>query len=82
MEFQVVGKKTLRVDATKLACGRGTFVDDFEIRGLLHAAMKFSPVAHARITSIDTSKAEALPGVRAVLTYKNVPRIPYTTAWL
>lgn len=76
----MVGKKTLRVDATKLACGRGTFVDDFEIRGLLHAAMKFSPVAHARITSIDTSKAEALPGVHAVLTYKNVPRIPYTTA--
>lgn len=78
--LQYVGKKTRRVDAVKLACGRGTFVDDFEIRGLLYAACKWSPVAHARIKSIDASKARALPGVHAVLTYHDVPRIPYTTA--
>ena len=80
MEFQVVGKKTTRLDATKLACGKGTFVDDFEIRGLLYGALKFSPVAHAKIVSIDTSKAEALPGVHAVLTYQNVKRVLHTTA--
>jgi CO/xanthine dehydrogenase Mo-binding subunit len=47
---------------------------------MLHAKMLFSPVAHAKIKKIDTSKAEALPGVKAVLTYKNSPRIPYNSA--
>ena len=40
---------------------------------MLHAKMLFSPVAHARIKRIDVSKAEALPGVRAVVTYQNTP---------
>ncbi|MEW6278477.1 MAG: molybdopterin cofactor-binding domain-containing protein [Candidatus Eremiobacterota bacterium] len=79
-DFQVIGKPTVRVDAAKLACGKGTFVDDFEIRGLLYGALKFSPVAHARIKRIDASKARALPGVHAVLTHHDLPRIPYTTA--
>jgi putative selenate reductase molybdopterin-binding subunit len=80
MEFQVIGHKTERLDANKLACGRGTFVEDFELRGLLHAAFKFSPVAHARIVTIDCSRAEALPGVHCVLYHANVTRVPYTTA--
>ncbi|GMU54718.1 MAG: oxidoreductase [Candidatus Xenobia bacterium] len=79
-DFQIIGKPTIRLDAAKLACGKGTFVDDFEIRGLLYGALKFSPVAHARIKRIDASKARALPGVHAVLTYQDIPRIPYTTA--
>ena len=80
MEFQVIGHKTQRLDANKLACGRGTFVEDFEIRGLLHAAFKFSSVAHAKIVRLDTSAAEALPGVHCILHHKNVSRVPYTTA--
>ncbi len=80
MQFQVVGHKVPRLDAAKLACGKGTFVDDFELRGMLYGAIKWSPHAHARITRIDTSKAEALGGVHAILTFQNVPRIPYTTA--
>lgn len=79
-ELSVVGHRTRRVDAVKLATGRGTFADDIHIRGLLHAKLLKSPHAHARIDAIDTSDAEAMPGVRAVITHQNVPRIPYTSA--
>jgi carbon-monoxide dehydrogenase large subunit len=48
--------------------GRGTFVDDVRLPGMLHSAVLRSPFAHARIVSIDTSAAEAHPKVRAVLT--------------
>jgi len=79
-DHKVVGKVTPRVDAEKIARGTATFTDDIEIRGLLHAKVLRSPHAHARIQSIDTSKAEALSGVYAVLTHKDLPRIPHTTA--
>src|SRR5579885_1140915 len=78
--LKTVGKPERKVDAVKLATGKPCFVDDIELRGLLHAALLTSPHAHARIRDIDASKARALPGVHAVLTYKDVPRIPYTTA--
>ncbi|HZS47172.1 MAG TPA: molybdopterin cofactor-binding domain-containing protein [Blastocatellia bacterium] len=79
-DFKNVGKKQPRVDAVKLAVGRGTFVDDFSMPGTLHAKILHSPHAHAIIKKIDTSKAESLPGVRCVLTHENVPHIRYTTA--
>jgi putative selenate reductase molybdopterin-binding subunit len=47
--------------------------------GLLHAALLTSPHAHARIRHIDTTRARALPGVHAVLTYQNVPRVIYAS---
>ncbi|NPV68847.1 MAG: molybdopterin-dependent oxidoreductase [Anaerolineae bacterium] len=75
----VVGKAEPKVDALKLALGRPVFTDDFEMRGMLYAALLTSPHAHARIRDIDTSAAEALPGVHAVLTYKNVPRVKYAS---
>ncbi len=78
--LKTVGKPERKVDAVKLATGKPCFVDDIELRGMLHAALLTSPHAHARIRDIDASKARALPGVHAVLTYKDVPRIPYTTA--
>lgn len=76
---KVVGKPEPKVDAVKLAAGKPVFTDDIEMPGLLHAALLTSPHAHARIRSIDTSAAEALPGVHAVLTYKNVPRVLYAS---
>lgn len=79
-ELSVVGHRSRRVDAVKHATGRAAFGDDFDIRGLLHAKLLKSPHAHARIRSIDTASATALPGVRAVITHENVPRIPYTSA--
>lgn len=76
---KVVGKAEPKVDAVKLAAGKPVYTDDIEMPGMLHAALLTSPHAHARIRNIDTSKAEALPGVRAVLTYKNVPRVYYAS---
>lgn len=76
---RVVGKSEPKVDAVKLALGRPVYTDDFEMRGLLYAAMLTSPHAHARITRIDASRARALPGVHAVLTHEDVPRIKYAS---
>ena len=76
---KVVGKPEPKVDAVKLALGRPVFTDDFEMRGMLHAALLTSPHAHARIKHIDASRARALPGVHAVLTYKDIPRVHYAS---
>lgn len=79
-ELSIVGKAERKVDAVKLVTGKPSYVDDIELRGLLHAKLLTSPHAHAIIRDIDASQARALPGVHAVLTYKDVPRVPYTTA--
>lgn len=76
---EVVGRPETKVDAVKLAKGKPVFTDDVNPPGLLHAAMLTSPHAHARIRNIDVSKARALPGVHAVLTYKDVPRVIYAS---
>jgi putative selenate reductase molybdopterin-binding subunit len=78
--LKTVGKSERRVDSVKLATGRGTFVDDIDLPGMLYARILHSPHAHARITRIDATQARALPGVRCVLTHEDVPRVPYTTA--
>ena len=67
------------MDALKLAKGHPAFVDDIEIRGLLHAKVLYSPHAHARIVAIDDSKARELDGVRAVLHHENVTRVRYAS---
>ena len=79
-KYAVVGHKVRKVDAAKLAAGRPAFTDDIHLPGLLYGKILASPHAHARIKRIDASKARALPGVRAVLTYKDVARVPHTTA--
>ena len=76
---EVVGKPEIKVDARKLVLGRPVYAFDKYVDGMLYAALLTSPHAHARIIDIDTSAAEALPGVHAVLTYKNVPRIKYAS---
>jgi putative selenate reductase molybdopterin-binding subunit len=78
--FQRVGKPDIKVDAIKLAQGKPAFTADVDIRDLLIAKVLHSPYAHARIKNIDTSKARALPGVVAALTWKDIPRIIYSTA--
>jgi putative selenate reductase molybdopterin-binding subunit len=78
--LKTVGRSERRVDSVKLATGRGTFVDDIEMPGMLHARILHSPHAHARIARIDASQARAMPGVACVLTHADVPRVPYTTA--
>ena len=78
--FQRVGKPDPKVDAIKLAQGKPAFTADIEMRGMLHAKVLHSPYAHARIKKIDASKARALPGVAAVLTWQDIPRVVYSTA--
>ncbi len=78
-ELQVVGKPVQKVDAVKLAKGYPVFTDDYTMPGMLYGALLTSPHAHARIKNIDTSKAKALPGVHAVLTYKDIPRVKYAS---
>jgi putative selenate reductase molybdopterin-binding subunit len=76
---EVVGRPETKVDAVKLAKGKPVFTDDQDMPGLLHAALLTSPHAHARLKAIDTSRAKALPGVHAVLTYQDVPRVIYAS---
>jgi putative selenate reductase molybdopterin-binding subunit len=79
-DLKSVGRSERRVDSVKLATGRGTFVDDVALPGMLYARILHSPHAHARIARIDAAKARSIPGVAAVLTHEDVPRVPYTTA--
>lgn len=76
----VVGKPERKVDAVKLAQGKPAFTADLDMRGMLVARVLHSPVAHARIKRIDASAARALPGVAAVLTWQDIPRVVYSTA--
>jgi CO/xanthine dehydrogenase Mo-binding subunit len=69
----MIGESHARLGGDRLVAGRGRFVEDVSVPGLLHAAVLRSPYAHARLVSIDAARARALPGVRAVLTAADVP---------
>jgi len=76
----IVGHNVRKVDGVKLVTGAPAFTDDIHLHGMLYGKILPSPYAHARIQRIDASRARALPGVHAVLTYLDVPRVPHTTA--
>ena len=78
--MKTVGHAEPKVDAVKLVQGKPAFTADFEKRDLLYAKVLRSPYAHAEIKRIDTAAAKALPGVAAVLTWQDVPRVAYSTA--
>jgi carbon-monoxide dehydrogenase large subunit len=67
-ERKWVGQSIRRLEDPKFLLGKGGYIDDMRVRGMLHAALVRSPHAHAKITSIDTSAARQLPGVFAVVT--------------
>ncbi|MEA3307313.1 MAG: molybdopterin cofactor-binding domain-containing protein, partial [Elusimicrobiota bacterium] len=79
-KMKVVNKRVTKNDALGLACGMPEFTDDVDINGLLHCKMLWSPHAHALIKHIDTKAAMKVPGIKVILTYKDVPRIPHTKA--
>lgn len=80
-KFAVVGHSEHRVDGRALVTGRPVFVDDLPAPpGLLHLAVLHSPHPHARITAIDTTRAEWAPGVAIVVDHRSAPRARYTTA--
>ncbi len=68
-----VGSRTARYRGTELALGDNPFVGDMTAPGMLHGALRFSDHPRARVLGIDTSKAEAYPGVVAVVTAADVP---------
>src|SRR5213076_3026474 len=67
-EIRGVGHRVKRKEDDRLIRGKGTFIDDIKLPGMLHMAILRSPLAHARIRSIDSAAASALPGVVAVVT--------------
>ena len=79
-DTRVVHHSVKKVDGLSLATGAAQFVADDLPRGTLYAALLASPHAHANILSIDTSEALAIPEVKAVLTWEDVPRVAWTTA--
>jgi carbon-monoxide dehydrogenase large subunit len=60
--------RMIRKEDARFLRGQGNYLDDYQLPGMLHGAILRSPMAHARITSIDTSAAEAHPQVKAVIT--------------
>ena len=76
---KVVGHTETKVDGSKLAQGKPVFAGDIHMDGMLYGALLTSPHAHANIRNIDVSRARALPGVKVVLTFKDLSRVKYAT---
>src|SRR3989440_12296904 len=77
---RVVGQKERRVDARPLVTGAPVYAAEFEQPNMLYARVLHSPHAPANIRRIDKGRALALPGVYAVLTYEDLPRVAHSTA--
>src|SRR5712691_59763 len=73
-QFTYIGTRPIRHDGVDKVTGRAAFGADFSLPGMLYGAVVRSPHAHARIISIDTSAAEAGPGVKAVVTGQDIPK--------
>jgi xanthine dehydrogenase YagR molybdenum-binding subunit len=71
----LVGAPISRIDGPLKVQGNATFAAEFLVKGLTHVALVFSTVPKGRIATLDTSAAEAAPGVVLVMTYKNAPRM-------
>jgi CO/xanthine dehydrogenase Mo-binding subunit len=72
-EFKVIGKRVERVDAFERLVGQAKYASDIYLPGMLYVKILRSPHPHAKVVKIDTSKAQALPGVKAILTPQDVP---------
>ena len=72
-EYRYIGKVVKRRDARDIVTGAVQYLDDLKFQNLLHGKVLRSPYAHAYIRKIDKTKAEKLPGVKAVLTWEDIP---------
>ncbi len=72
-EYAQIGKRIPKLDAVDKATGRSKYIQDIRLPGMLHGKILYSKHAHAKIVGIDTSKAEKLSGVRAVITGEDIP---------
>ena len=76
-EYNVIHSRAIRLDAPAKATGKAIYIDDMSMPGMLYGALLQSPVAHAKIRSIDTSQAKALPGVKSVVTAAEAGLVRY-----
>lgn len=77
-QFSIVGKKTPRIDGYERVTGQAQYTGDVQLPDMLYARVLRSPHPHARIISIDTSKAEKLPGVKTIIHHKNA-QVPWSS---
>src|SRR5579883_1172338 len=73
--YKVIGTRPIRPDGTDKVTGRAVYGSDIRLTGMLRGRVLRSPHSHARIVRIDTSRAEALPGVKAVVTGRDWPAL-------
>ena len=76
-KFEVIGSRVARKDAPNKSTGKARYIEDIKFPGELAGTLLQSPQAHAKIKRIDISKAQALPGVVAVITAQDVPDVKY-----
>ncbi len=77
-EYSIVGKRTPRIDAFERVTGQAQYTGDIQLPGMLHGRVLRSPHPHARIVGIDTSKAEKLAGVKAIIHHENA-KVPWSS---
>ena len=80
IDLSVVGKRLPKIDAPDKSTGRALYTDDIDLPNMIYGKLLLSTVPHARILSIDTSKAKALPGVKVILTGSDVPDVRWGTS--
>ncbi|MBE6054754.1 MAG: xanthine dehydrogenase molybdenum-binding subunit XdhA [Clostridium sartagoforme] len=80
MTYKVIGSNVNRIDAVAKVTGKAKYVDDFFERDMLTGKVLRSPYAHAKIINIDVSEAKEIEGVEAIITYKDLPNIKFSTA--
>ncbi len=76
-DYSIVGTRYGRIDGKDKATGRAKYIDDMKFPGMLYGKILHSPCAHARILRVDTSRAQKLMGVRAVVTVDDTPKKKY-----
>lgn len=76
-DYSVIGKSKPKIDGLEKVTGAAKYCGDLKFPNMLYGKILHSPHAHAKIISIDTSEAEKLPGVKAVITHKDVPSLKY-----
>src|SRR3990170_7780322 len=76
-EFTVIGQRVPRADGPAKATGEARYSGDIDLPRLLVGKILHSPVPHARILHVDTTRAERLPGVRAVITGRDTKGVKY-----
>ena len=72
-----IGRAVPKIDAPERATGRAIYIQDLELPRMLHGAILRADRVHARILSVDTARADRLPGVRAVLTAADIDNVPF-----